>query len=278
MTLQQIAPGNKSSSGDVDQLPLLLNGTTTDTPVLVSNRIQAAMPGSTASSALVGGVKTTGDKAQNGLPRIHSGQQDSAVKAAPPAAGTTWTAGDLATDAAGLFWIATANTSGTTPWVSVGKGGDAQRTRATLLTGVRGAVGGAPLGPAQNFAGWDYGGIQYNYVGTAPSNGFLVPTTGYYSVTCSMKATLVSSWYRLNWIKNGSIVSTGDISQHDPYYTPSDGGSVSEDVLQLSKGDFIQPYVQLTGTAILGTAANDPLPDDFTVYVVIEMLYSSLSI
>lgn len=270
--LYAITSGNKSSATDLDQLVTLLNGTGTAT-LMVSNRITATTPGATASSALIGGVSTKGDRSQN----RPSTQPDSAVKPAPPVSGS-YQKGDVAVDRAGLFWLATANTSGTTPWVSAGRGGDSARTRCSILSGTRGG-GGSPLGPTQFFANWDWGGIQYNFSGGVGTSGFLIPTTGYYNLTCTVKATTMgaNTRYTVNWIKGTSIFSSGDLAQSDGGPT-NDAGSVSDDICQLNAGDFIAPFVTLTGaTPTLGTAASDPTPDDFTIYAVLQLLSASSS-
>lgn len=266
VALYTVGSGQKSDQQDCDQLVKTFNGTQSS-PILVSNKIQSSMFGAISACAYIGGVFTKGDTSRN-----NPSQPSSASKPKPPTSGT-YAQGDVAIDQAGLLWIATANTSGTTPWLGIGRGGDSTRTRAHLASGSHG--GGSPMGPTQNFTGWDWGGVQYD---GGTSGGFLIPTSGYYLLTCTVKGTGLgsSSYFTVNWIQGSTIFCNGDRVKSDGSST-ADAGSVVEDIKYLTAGTYIAPYVTLSGSATLGTAANDPAPDSKTVYAIVQLLSASLS-
>jgi hypothetical protein len=100
VALYNVVTGNTALAADLNQLVNLLNGTTPDTQVTVSNRIRAQMSGASVASGYVGG--SNGAPADNGK----------------------WVAGDFVSDPAGKIWVCTAGSSpGPATWSNAGAGG-----------------------------------------------------------------------------------------------------------------------------------------------------------
>lgn len=289
MTLNNILSGQKSSTNDLDQIVKALNGTDTSTAVLVSNRISAGAVGATAGQAagnagasLIGGVFTAADP-QQGERFFPSVQGVGYAKAASPSSsGTSYQTGDVAADNAGCFWIATGNTSGgLTPFVSVGKGRDNMRVRSTPYQGSIGSPGGggASLSIIQDWRGWDWGFVQWDNI-----NGYLIPSTGFYQLTMTLKATNMptNGWLRSGWqiCIPTNLFQRPELTRGDRTFGDSgptgDVGSVAEDIRLFTAGTLITPYASFNNpaatNALLGTAFNDPTPDDFTMYAIVEFL------
>ncbi|MFJ5532510.1 hypothetical protein [Streptomyces sp. NPDC093261] len=109
MGLYTVQNGAAIQANDINQVVNLLNGTTTNTPVTVSNRITAQLAGATAASGYVGGTA-----------------------AGAPTSGT-FNVGDYVIDQNGCFWICTtAGTPGT--WNRAGLGGYTARVEQTVTS------------------------------------------------------------------------------------------------------------------------------------------------
>lgn len=279
MALSTIASGQKSSQNDLDQLVKALNGKDATSPVSVANRISGTMQGASAGGAMVGGVFTAADPTQGSSTWPSSQPPGTAKAVSPSSAGTSYQVGDSALDSAGCMWVATGNTSGgVTPFINVGKCGDNMRTRATVLRGSLGGQSGSSLNNILDWRGWDWGGIQWDAI-----NGFLIPSAGYYQLTSSVHCTQINSTvqFRVNWqyvtqvpVATRVFTSYGDQTQSAGNAT-KDGGTMSEDIQFFPAGTLLTPEVSASGSGsrpFVGTAFNDPTPDDFTLFAIVEFL------
>jgi hypothetical protein len=148
--LYAVATNTTDQAGDLNQLVNLLTGVTTNTPIVVSNRITAAVSGATAASAYAGGVTTT---------------------TGPPTA--TGQIGDLVVDTRGILWIY--SSAGT--WRATGCGGYTSRawqkyTAQRLNKGFTNVYLDTWTSP-----GYDPQGMR-NY----GKHGFTVPREGRYTI------------------------------------------------------------------------------------------------
>lgn len=271
MALYLVSSGGTSNITDANQLVTLLNGTTTNTAVVVKNRIRAALPGVAATGGgLVGGTLTAGDRSQN----RPSTQPSTTYKPKAPVTGANaFVIGDSVADAAGVLWVATANTSASvTPWIAVGTGGDNSRTRSTLTAGI---VNSTVTTATYDYGGYDYGGIQY--INSAHSSfGYLIPATGIYSLATTFKAHGSGSTANMYvaWFKSGVAVSVGDVVQGGSSLS-GDIGSVSEDLVQLTAGDIIVPSVVYNGPA--GKVGPSIGTVDANIYAAVQLVSSFYS-
>ncbi|MFJ5532509.1 hypothetical protein [Streptomyces sp. NPDC093261] len=101
MGLYAVATNITDEPEDLNQLVNLLTGVTTNTPMVVSNRITATLPGASAASAYAGGVTTT--------------------TGAPSSAG--FQVGDHIVDTRGILWVY----SSAGAWRATGCGGYTSR-------------------------------------------------------------------------------------------------------------------------------------------------------
>jgi hypothetical protein len=272
MALQQIMQGQASSPNDVDQLVTELNGGAASA-MLVSNRIQAAIPPLSLSTtgALIGGTFTKGDKSQ-----IKPLLPNSTIKpGSPSSAGTSYVKGDMATDQAGIHWIATGATSGgVTPWIGVGKGGDTARVRGTLYD--PSYPNDTTFDAAINFATRDFGSIQWT---THHGFTWLVPTSGYYHLTFSIKAFALTGWMEAQIFQH--VDNQPDISLSHGDRVPSDSGpsanagAMAEDILYLTAGTYVGPWLANSGAGFL--TPSEVVPNDRVVYMTLELLCASAS-
>jgi len=120
MALYTVTTGNIAQAQDVNQIVNLLNGTTNDTPLVITNRIRAQSTGASATSGYVGGT-------------THGA----------PVSGT-FSAGDFIIDQTGFLWICTAaGTPGT--WLKAGTSLDTNAADIQPLgpSAVAGSIGKA---------------------------------------------------------------------------------------------------------------------------------------
>lgn len=227
--LTQVFPGNAAASADVNQVINLLNGSTTGVPVLVSNRIQAALTGSAALSGYVGGTVS-----------------------GSPTSGSHFV-GDWSVDQSGCLFICTAAGSPGT-WQRVGINGYLGRAYQNAPQSITGSSSLQLV--TTNTADFDPKSMW-----TGASNGFTIPFSGArWRVIAGQHISLGASNGRIyTAITRTRAGVTTEISRgYDGPTVSGNGGGVVSDVQAFNSGDIVKAGIMSTasGTTVGTSAAN----------------------